>query len=107
MYGPYVTFSCDPGYTINPRNALSATSQLSCKENDFEPSAPVSSSAVMCNTPEFGNVERRLDVIKKFPDSCGFFSVLESSTLVKQVSQPLARHLEQQQYLLGVKHREM
>ena len=107
MYEPCVTFSCDPGYTINPRDAPSATSQLSCKENGFEPSAPVSSSPVMCNKPKFENAERRLDVIKKFPDSCGFLSVLESNTLVRQVSQPLARHLELHQHLLGVKHREM
>ena len=38
-------------------------------ENDFELSAPVSSSPVICNKPEFGDDEQRLDVIKKFPDS--------------------------------------
>ena len=105
--GQCVTFSCEPGYTINPRDAPSATSRLSCKENGFEPNAPVSSSPVMCNKPEFGNVERRLDVIKKFSDSCGFLSMLESSTLVRQVSQPLARHPVLRQYLLCVELREM
>ena len=69
VYGQCVAFSCEPGYTINMRDAPSATSPLSCKENDFELSAPVSSSPVMCNKPEFGNDEQRLDVIKKFPDS--------------------------------------
>ena len=35
----------------------------------------------------------RLDALKKFPDSRGFISMLESSALVRQDSQPLARLL--------------
>ena len=58
VYGQCVTFSCDLGCTINPRDVPSATSQLSCKENNFEPSTPESSSPVICNKPEIENVER-------------------------------------------------
>ena len=55
VYGQCVTFSCDPGYARNLRNAPSTTSQLSCKENGFEPSAPQSCSPVVCSKPEFEN----------------------------------------------------
>ena len=58
LYGQSVTFSCDPGYAINPRDVPSTTSQLSCKENGVEPSAPESCSPVVCNKPDFENAER-------------------------------------------------
>ena len=37
VYGQSVTYTCDLGYTLNPKDVSSTTSQLSCKENGFEP----------------------------------------------------------------------
>ena len=75
----------------------STTSQLSCKENGFEPvrlSLTVPWCATSHNLEMLNGPRCRLDALKKFPDSSGFLSMLESSTLVRQDSQPLARLLE-------------
>ena len=101
MCGQCVAISCEPGYTINPRDAPSATSQLLCKENDFELSAPVSSSPVMCNKPEFGND----DTVGCHQEVSRFLRIsldARIKPLVRQVSQPPARHLGLHQYLLCV-----
>ena len=58
VYGQSVTHTCPSGYAINPKDVSAITSQLSCEENDFEPSAPEYCSPVVCNEPEFEYVER-------------------------------------------------
>ena len=84
-----MTYTCDLGYTINPRDVSSTTSQLSCKENGFEPvrlSLAVPWCATSQNLKMVHGPRCRLDALKKFSGSSGFLSVLESITLVRQDS---------------------
>ena len=105
-----MTYTCDLGYAMNPKDVSSTTSQLSYKENGFKPvrlSLAIPWFATSLNLKILNGPRCRLDALKRFPDSSGFLSMLESSTLVRQDSQPVARLLNAHYYLLCVKLREI
>ena len=84
MYGQCVTYICDLGYAINPRDVSSTTFSAVVRL----------SLAVPCNKPEFENVERSTVSVRCHEEILnGFLSTLESSTVARQDSQPLARFL--------------
>jgi len=58
VYGQTVTYTCLSGFATNPKDVSTTTSQLSCEEDGFVPRMPETCSPVVCNKPEFQDVER-------------------------------------------------